>query len=85
MLFRSRATGMIFDKKNQTLQLLSRVKVHYEKPFISRLKAAKPSKKAVLPINKMGLSANKTVLPGNKATAKSLNNEQQNVKNSKKL
>ena len=80
-----RATGMIFDKKKQTLQLLSRVKVHYEKPIVSRLKAAKPSKKAVLPINKMGLPTNKTVLPGNKATAKLLNDKQQNVKNSKKL
>jgi len=26
------ATGMIYDKKNQTVQLLSRVKAHYEKP-----------------------------------------------------
>lgn len=26
------ATGMIYDKKNQTVQLLNRVKAHYEKP-----------------------------------------------------
>ncbi len=28
------ATGMIYDKKNQTVQLLSRVKAHYEKPNV---------------------------------------------------
>lgn len=28
------ATGMIYDKKNQTVQLLSRVKAHYEKPDV---------------------------------------------------
>ncbi len=27
-------TGMIFDKKNQTMKLLSRVKVHYERPAL---------------------------------------------------
>ena len=26
------ATGMIYDKKNKTLQLLHKVRVHYEKP-----------------------------------------------------
>jgi lipopolysaccharide export system protein LptC len=29
------ATGMIYDKKNQTVQLLSRVKAHYEKPLVN--------------------------------------------------
>jgi lipopolysaccharide export system protein LptC len=29
------ATGMIYDKKNQTVQLLSRVKAHYEKPIVN--------------------------------------------------
>ena len=33
------ATGMIYDKKNQTVKLLKRVKVHYERPII-----AKPTK-----------------------------------------
>ncbi|PKO25756.1 MAG: LPS export ABC transporter periplasmic protein LptC [Betaproteobacteria bacterium HGW-Betaproteobacteria-8] len=28
------ATGMIYDKKNQTVQLLNRVKAHYEKPDV---------------------------------------------------
>ena len=31
-------TGMIFDKKNQTVKLLSRVKVHYERPALAKAK-----------------------------------------------
>ena len=36
------AKGMIFDKKNQTIQLFNRVKVHYERPS-PVFKAAKPA------------------------------------------
>ena len=36
------ATGMIYDKKNQTVQLLNRVKVHYEQPTSVALKPKKP-------------------------------------------
>ncbi len=33
------AVGMIYDKKNQTVKLLNRVKVHYERPPIVKTKA----------------------------------------------
>ena len=36
------ATGMIFDKKHQTVQLLNRVKVHYEQPTGLAIKKPKP-------------------------------------------
>jgi lipopolysaccharide export system protein LptC len=36
------ATGMIYDKKNQTVKLLKKVKVHYEKPTSAKPKLAKP-------------------------------------------
>lgn len=39
------ATGMIFDKKHQTMQLLKRVKVHYERPTGLAAKKAKPTAK----------------------------------------
>lgn len=42
------ATGMIYDKKQQTLQLMSRVKVHYEKPD-KKPELAAPVKKVVKP------------------------------------
>ncbi len=41
-------TGMIFDKKNQTVKLLSRVKVHYERPDAVAAKTIHPLKKALL-------------------------------------
>ena len=40
------ATGMIYDKKHQTVQLLNRVKVHYERPIGVALKAKKATKSA---------------------------------------
>lgn len=39
------ATGMVYDKKNQTVRLLKRVKVHYEKPVRKVVKPVKPLKK----------------------------------------
>lgn len=39
------ATGMVYDKKNQTVRLLKRVKVHYEKPVRKVVKPANPGKK----------------------------------------
>jgi len=39
-------TGMIFDKKNQTVKLLSRVKVHYERPKLIPAKSAKSKMKS---------------------------------------
>ena len=39
------ATGMIFDKKHQTMQLLKRVKVHYERPTGVATNKAKPAAK----------------------------------------
>jgi lipopolysaccharide export system protein LptC len=47
------ATGMVFDKKNQTIKLSKRVKVHYErpigvaKPVVKKKTSAKPLKKAI--------------------------------------
>lgn len=39
------ATGMVYDKKSQTVRLLKRVKVHYEKPVRKVVKPANPGKK----------------------------------------
>lgn len=36
------ATGMIYDKKTQTVKLLHKVKVHYERPTAVKPKAVKP-------------------------------------------
>ncbi len=36
------ATGMIYDKKTQTVKLLHKVKVHYERPAAVKPKAVKP-------------------------------------------
>ena len=69
------ATGMVYDKKHQTVQLLNRVKVHYEPPTGVVLKAKKPkttslntspSAKSNLNksgLNKSGLSLSPTVKP----------------------
>lgn len=55
------ATGMIYDKKNKTVQLLNRVKVHYEKPTAagsaksdnleSRSKEALRLEKDIIPVS----------------------------------
>ena len=42
-------TGMVFDKKHQTVQLLKRVKVHYERPIGLVTKKAKPTAKKLPP------------------------------------
>jgi lipopolysaccharide export system protein LptC len=55
-------TGMIFDKKNQTVKLLSRVKVHYERPALvaSKSSKAKPLAIKTLPIAAKAQAKNKT-------------------------
>ena len=63
------ATGMIFDKKHQTMQLLKRVKVHYERPTGVVLRA----KKAKMINHNSGDSPNKSELslsPSTKAQTK---------------
>jgi lipopolysaccharide export system protein LptC len=37
------ATGMVFNKKNQTIKLFKRVKVHYERPIAAKPKTTKPA------------------------------------------
>jgi lipopolysaccharide export system protein LptC len=59
------ATGMIYDKKNQTVKLLSRVKVHYERPMGVALKTTKPITK---PTGK-ALSAVSPVAPTTKLSS----------------
>lgn len=59
-----RAKGMVFDKKNQTIKLFNRVKVHYERP------AAKPVKLSKQTINKTKLTSSKN-LTTKKATSTS--------------
>lgn len=39
-----RAKGMVYDKKNQTVKLFNRVKVHYERPTAAPVKASKSAK-----------------------------------------
>jgi lipopolysaccharide export system protein LptC len=60
------ATGMIYDKKHQTVQLLKRVKVHYERPTNVTVKAkkAKPSNlNAQASSNQSGLNLSHTMKP----------------------
>ena len=64
------ATGMVYDKKHQTVQLLNRVKVHYEPPTGVALKAKKPkttslntSASTKSNLNKSGISLNPTTKP----------------------
>ena len=56
------ATGMIYDKKNQTIKLNKRVKAHYEKPKLEKPKLEKPkfakpeklvAKPSIAPANKI--------------------------------
>ena len=49
------ATGMIYDKNHQTVQLLNRVKVHYERPIAAVVKQAKP--KVLKPSSNLNLTA----------------------------
>ena len=62
------ATGMIFDKKHQTMQLLKRVKVHYERPTGVVLRA----KKAKMINHNISDSPNKSevISPSTKAQTK---------------
>jgi lipopolysaccharide export system protein LptC len=63
-------TGMIFDKKNQTVKLLNRVKVHYERPALAVTNTPKPVKKkpatkplpAAINTQAKKLSTNKTLI-----------------------
>ena len=50
-----RAKGMVYDKKNQTIKLFNRVKVHYERP------AAKPIKTNKSLVNKTKLTSSKSL------------------------
>ena len=50
-----RAKGMVFDKKNQTIKLFNRVKVHYERPALVPVKSTKTM------INKTKLNSSKTL------------------------
>ena len=78
-----RATGMVYNKKNQTLTLNKRVKAHYERPIA---KAAKPSKSVSLrkPVTKplADIKANKanTII---KPTIKQKNQLKNQLKNQK--
>ena len=59
------ATGMIFDKKHQTMQLLKRVKVHYERPpgVAMKAKKAKTTNLTANPSVKSGLNLSTTIKP----------------------
>lgn len=64
-------TGMIFDKKNQTVKLLSRVKVHYERPNVAPTKTLKTQTKSLAPIKSSTKTTNAKA--SNKASSKPLN------------
>ena len=59
-----RAKGMVFDKKNQTIKLFNRVKVHYERP------AALPVKSSKQANNKTKLTSSKTLSTSKQLTTK---------------
>ncbi len=60
------ATGMVFDKKKQTIKLFKRVKVHYERPIGAKPKASKPA------IKKSTLNKKTLAKPSTKAISKTI-------------
>ena len=59
------AVGMVYDKKAQTVTLLNRVKVHYEKPSAVQTKrAAKPAKASKLQAKKVVNKQSNKVMAG---------------------
>jgi lipopolysaccharide export system protein LptC len=66
------ATGMIYDKKHQTVQLLKRVKVHYERPSGLTIKklSHKPQAKPVAVVSPNGSSAKTAKISNNKQSSK---------------
>jgi lipopolysaccharide export system protein LptC len=81
-------TGMIYDKKNRTVKLMSRVKVHYEKPNSMALKAQKPITKpasqllsAVSPSTKVNSAGNAAAKPNTaKASTKKSEKKRQSIR-----
>jgi lipopolysaccharide export system protein LptC len=71
------ATGMIYDKKNQTVKLLKNVKVHYEKPTWPKPSAAKPklAKPVAKPTSSKPLASNKPLGIMNKPSNSSVKNK----------
>ena len=55
------ATGMVFDKKNQTIQLFNRVKVHYERPAAVSIKSTRPATAKPKLSNNKSLTTSKTL------------------------
>lgn len=73
-------TGMIYDKKAQTLTLLNRVKVHYERPVVLPPKAKVKSNSTLkAPIKKPIKTPIKTIIKPEK-TSKISNKKSTNVK-----
>ncbi len=72
------ATGMVYDKKKNTVTLLKKVRAHYEKPIISQSAGAKKSKSM-----KAQSSAGKTVGLG-KATVQNDTTQQKKKSNKPK-
>ena len=70
------ATGMIYDKNHQTVQLLNRVKVHYERPITGALTIKKPKMtslnagpSAKSSLSKSGISLSPTAKPQAKSAS----------------
>ena len=70
------ATGMIYDKNHQTVQLLNRVKVHYERPITRALTTKKPkttrlnaSPSAKATLSKSGTNLSLTAKPQAKSAS----------------
>lgn len=69
------ATGMVFDKKHQTVQLLNRVKVHYERPTSVAFKKAKPVTKPLAAV-----SSTKVKISDNKLASKQIPSKRQTIR-----
>ena len=72
-----RAKGMVFDKKNQTVKLFNRVKVHYERPAAVPVKSTKPT------ATKTKLSNNKSLTISKTSTAPKTEHASKKVRNKK--
>ena len=75
-----RAKGMVFDKKNQTVKLFNRVKVHYERPVAMPTKSTKATTEKTKASNK-SLSTSNTLTTQKAAPASKPRSVSKKVRN----
>jgi lipopolysaccharide export system protein LptC len=82
-----RATGMVYDKKNRTIKLLKRVKVHYERPtgVASKITKTKPIAKPLSALSATSAKKEVVTKPKTKTTIKKSSSKKKSLKKRKTL